>query len=143
MPLLHSIGLGGGSIIRESTDTTSVGPDSVGNLLTKNARVFGGATLTTTDIAVADGKAQIGDASFITDVSSETITKAQRKIAALLESVIDLCKTSPEPMPVMLVGGGAVIVPPELKGASKLIFPPFHDVAKSVYPLAADLKSDS
>src|SRR4051794_28652770 len=49
MPDLYSIGLGGGSIVR--LDPLRLGPDSVGYHLLREARVFGGATLTATDMA--------------------------------------------------------------------------------------------
>ena len=42
--------------------TVTVGPDSVGYRLTEKALVFGGDTLTATDIAVRLGMANIGDA---------------------------------------------------------------------------------
>ena len=45
MPDLISIGLGGGSIIRENNNQVSVGPDSVGYKLDKEALIFGGKTL--------------------------------------------------------------------------------------------------
>ena len=60
MPDVLSIGIGGGSIV--DVDTAEVGPESVGYRLTSEALVFGGSTLTATDIAVAAGRAQIGDA---------------------------------------------------------------------------------
>ncbi len=59
MPDLLSIGLGGGSIVSEAP--LRVGPESVGYRLTEEALVFGGATLTATDAAVAAGIVEIGD----------------------------------------------------------------------------------
>src|SRR3954447_3025417 len=53
MPDLFSIGLGGGSIVRNAP--LSVGPQSVGYRLTEEALVFGGMTVTATDAAVAAG----------------------------------------------------------------------------------------
>src|SRR5579862_998707 len=53
MPDLYSIGLGGGSIVREQP--LRVGPESVGYRLTEAALVFGGATVTATDAAVKAG----------------------------------------------------------------------------------------
>lgn len=58
MPDVLSIGLGGGSRIHPDH---RVGPDSVGYRLPEQALVFGGSTLTATDIAVAAGRAEIGD----------------------------------------------------------------------------------
>jgi hypothetical protein len=133
MPHLHSIGLGGGTVVREDTNgKVTVGPDSVGHYLTRDALVFGGTVLTASDIAVASGKAEIGDSSYVSHLKSEQIADAQRSIKTLLERAIDVIKTSPDPMLVLLVGGGAVIAPESLTGASELKLPPYHDVANAV-----------
>lgn len=61
MPDIISIGLGGGSIVYQKEDgTVTVGPDSVGYEIAKKALVFGGDTMTATDIAVRLGMADIG-----------------------------------------------------------------------------------
>ena len=132
MPHLHSIGLGGGSIVREVDSKVTVGPDSVGHYLTRDALVFGGDVTTTSDIAVAAGKAQMGDSGAVTGLTPDLIDNAQQRIKSLLERAIDVIKTSPEPMPVLLVGGGAVLAPSELNGASEIRLPPYHDVANAV-----------
>jgi hypothetical protein len=41
-------------------------------------------------------------------------------------------KTSPDDLPVLLVGGGAVIAPDELKGASRVIKPEWSGVANAI-----------
>lgn len=56
MPDVVSIGLGGGSIVRQKEDgTVTVGPDSVGYQITEKALCFGGDICTATDIAVRLG----------------------------------------------------------------------------------------
>ena len=72
MPDVYSFGLGGGSLVRE--DPLRVGPQSVGYRITEEALVFGGETLTTTDIAVAAGVADIGDAERVTRDRPELVT---------------------------------------------------------------------
>ncbi|KUJ17772.1 putative Hydantoinase/oxoprolinase [Mollisia scopiformis] len=131
MPHVESIGLGGGSIVRESDAGVTVGPDSVGHYLTTKAKVFRGDVLTATDIAVAAGE-NIGDRELVKKLSQSTITQAQDRMKALLERVIDQMKTSPEPLPVLLVGGGSVICPTKISGVSEVIQPPFHSVANAV-----------
>lgn len=132
MPSLHSIGLGGGSIVREAEGKVTVGPESVGHYLTRDALVFGGKVITASDIAVAAGKAEIGNVSAVSHLDKDMVEQAQRRIKALLEGAIDIIKTSPEPLPVLLVGGGAVLAPSSLKGASELKLPIYHDVANAV-----------
>ena len=132
MPHLHSIGLGGGSIVREADNKITVGPDSVGHYLTRDALVFGGKVTTASDVAVAAGRADMGDKSSVQQLSSELVERAQQRIKALLEGAIDIIKTSPEPMPVLLVGGGAILAPDSLNGASELKLPAYHDVANAV-----------
>ena len=130
MPHIESIGLGGGSIVREGKDLT-VGPDSVGHYLETKARVFGGNVLTATDIAVAGGE-HIGDPRFVQDLSPSIVTATQARIKSMMDAVIDQMKTAPDPLPVILVGGGSVICPNNLDGVSKTIRPPFHSVANAV-----------
>ena len=132
LPLLHSIALGGGSIVRHHDSVVTIGPDSVGYHLESESYVFGGRTLTTTDISVAAGKGIVGNKDLVSDMTLETISKSEVIIRKSLEDAIDVVKTSPEPLPVLLVGGGAIIAPTELRGASRIVRPAFHDVANAV-----------
>ncbi|KAF4854267.1 putative D-/L-hydantoinase subunit A [Colletotrichum siamense] len=132
MPHLHSIGLGGGSIVRTVDGKVKVGPESVGLELLSRALVFGGDVCTTTDVAVAAGKAVVGATEKVKSLEVGFVEEAISRIKALLEGAVDVIKTSPDPVPVLLVGGGAILSPDSLKGASKLIRPPFHDVANAV-----------
>lgn len=82
LPHLHSIGLGGGSIVRTG-DKVSVGPASVGHELEKSI-VFGGDTITATDIAVAAGRAKVGSADAVRGLDAKIVEAAQARIKALL-----------------------------------------------------------
>lgn len=105
MPDVVSIGLGGGSIVRERPDgTVTVGPDSVGYEITKRALVFGGDTLTATDIAVRLGMYQLGDPSKVAHISEELARKALAAMSAMVEDAIDSMKVSSADMDVILVG---------------------------------------
>ncbi|KAF6823625.1 hydantoinase [Colletotrichum musicola] len=132
MPHLHSIGLGGGSIVRTVDGKVKVGPESVGLELVTRGLVFGGDVCTTTDIAVAAGKAVVGATEKAKSLEAGFVDEAISRIQTLLEGAVDVVKTSPDPVPVLLVGGGAILSPDSLKGASELLRPPFHDVANAV-----------
>uniref|UniRef100_A0A8H7N1M6 Hydantoinase/oxoprolinase N-terminal domain-containing protein n=1 Tax=Bionectria ochroleuca TaxID=29856 RepID=A0A8H7N1M6_BIOOC len=134
MPQVESIGIGGGSIIRETEDgRLTVGRDSVGYAIKTKALVFGGTIKTATDVTVAaGGKVDIGNSDYVAGISQDTIAKTQATIRREYERICDLMKTSPAPLPMILVGGGSIICPPHLDGISEIIWPAFHDVANAV-----------
>ena len=131
MPDVVSVGLGGGSIVREQP-TLSIGPDSVGFRLTEEARVFGGETLTATDIVVAAGLRDIGDRSRVSSLDPKLIDQALRLINRTVEDVIDQVKTQAGDVPIVLVGGGSIIVSDELKGADRIVVPRHSAEANAV-----------
>jgi N-methylhydantoinase A/oxoprolinase/acetone carboxylase beta subunit len=115
-----SIGLGGGSIVRVSPDSVTIGPDSTGYRLLNEGLVFGGSTLTATDIVVASHRASIGCADLVSHLDQSVVQAAQARIKTMLETAIDTMKTTVDDIPVYLVGGGSVLAPDELVGASKV-----------------------
>ena len=126
MPDVVSIGLGGGSIVRVADDgTVTVGPDSVGYEITERALVFGGDVMTATDVAVRLGMAEVGDASLVAGIPEETARRAMEVIRDLAEDAIDMMKVSSDPIDVVLVGGGAIVLPHDLAGTAK-VFAPEH-----------------
>lgn len=133
MPDLISIALGGGSIVHANSrdaNGLTVGPDSVGYELVEKGRCFGGDTLTTTDIAVDRGRADIGDHE--PEVTAEVSGQAATYIVQKTEHVIDQMKTSPEPVSVAVVGGGSIILPDELAGTSRVDNPEHYEVANAI-----------
>jgi len=133
MPDVYSIGLGGGSIVREKADgTVTVGPDSVGYEITSKALVFGGDVLTATDIAVRLGMADVGDASKVAHIDQELAFKAMAAIRELVEDSIDVMKVSSDDLDVIMVGGGSIILPENLAGAKTVIKPSFFGTANAI-----------
>ena len=133
MPDVVSIGLGGGSIVRVGDDgSVTVGPDSVGFRIAQEARVFGGSTLTATDVAVRLGMAQVGDPALVADVPQEVAEAAMAAIRELAENAIDAMKTSSDPIDVILVGGGSIILPSDLAGTSAVYAPEHAGCANAV-----------
>ncbi|KAK7951234.1 uncharacterized protein PG986_006962 [Apiospora aurea] len=134
-PDVKSIGLGGGSIVRRGKDgQLTIGPDSVGYLIQEKALAFGGTVPTTTDYTVLDQPALgIGDLSLLEDANiAADLPEFKAKVKAMLERIIDSMKTSPSDIPVVLVGGGAVIAPDRLIGASRVIKPNWSGVANAI-----------
>ncbi|KAH8675957.1 hypothetical protein BX600DRAFT_377533 [Xylariales sp. PMI_506] len=132
-PDIKSIGLGGGSIVRDGEHLT-VGPESVGYKLTREALVFGGKVLTATDCTVlGDSTLEIGNRDLTKDaLSVDGIIKFKAIVKKKLEKIIDMMKTTPGDIPVLLVGGGAVIAPDQLDGASRVVKPKYAGVANAI-----------
>jgi N-methylhydantoinase A/oxoprolinase/acetone carboxylase beta subunit len=134
-PDVRSIGLGGGSIVgRDMAGKLTVGPESVGYQIAQKALVFGGSVATTTDYTVlGDRNVSIGDRSKV-DGSDlvDSLPEFKAKVKSMLEHIVDTMKTSPEDIPVVLVGGGAVIAPDSLIGASRVVKPNWSGVANAI-----------
>ncbi|MGL5722604.1 MAG: hydantoinase/oxoprolinase N-terminal domain-containing protein [Brevinema sp.] len=133
MPDLISIGLGGGSIVREENGEMLVGPKSVAFQLTEKALIFGGDTLTTTDIAVRLGMANIGDPSKVEHISLEFAQRAMDKISDMLIEAIEQIKTSAQKEDIILVGGGSIIADQKkLSSIGNIILPENFGVANAI-----------
>ena len=130
MPDVLSFGLGGGSII--STDPLRIGPQSVGYELTTKALVFGGSVLTATDVAVAGGLADIGDPGAVKGLDKGLARDVLDEIQSMVDMAVDRMKISAEPIPVILVGGGTILVSRPVQGASEMVKPEHFPVANAI-----------
>lgn len=130
MPDVLAIGLGGGSIIRD--EGTLVGPDSVGFKLTEEALVFGGQTLTATDIAVAAGLAEIGESKNVAHLKPKLVDTALNRMHGMIDTAVDRMRTSSEPLPIILVGGGSILIARKIPSASEVTKPDYAPVANAI-----------
>ena len=130
MPDVFSTALGGGSLIKQNPLT--IGPESVGFKLAGEAMVFGGGQMTATDIAVANGMAEVGDRRLVSNIersfAEDTIDEIQKRV----EDVVDQVKISAQPVPVVLVGGGSILVRNSFDGASNVLRPSNAEVANAI-----------
>ena len=78
MPDVFSIGLGGGSHVVDTGRGIEIGPTSVGYRLTSDALIFGGSTLTTSDVMAAAGRAGFGDAAKVAHLPQDLVARTQR-----------------------------------------------------------------
>lgn len=132
MPDLLSIGLGGGSLVEAKDGRVRVGPRSVGYRITTEALVFGGSQLTATDVAVAAGYADVGDRGRVAKLDAKLVAAAVDEIHRLAEETIDRMKTSSAAVPVVLVGGGSILISRDLRGCSQLLVPENAGVANAI-----------
>jgi N-methylhydantoinase A/oxoprolinase/acetone carboxylase beta subunit len=131
MPDLVSIALGGGTRIHHN-GSLRLGPDSVGYRITSDALVFGGGTVTLSDVAVAAELATMGDPSRVSSLNPSLVSAVLTRVRETCEDVIDRMKTSADPIPVVLVGGGSVVVPAKLAPAAEILRPEHYDVANAI-----------
>jgi N-methylhydantoinase A/oxoprolinase/acetone carboxylase beta subunit len=140
MPDVFSFGLGGGSHV--ATEPLKIGPLSVGYRLTKEALIFGGSQLTTSDVAVAAEIAEIGDKSKVAHLDKALIDAAIDRIQEMTETAVDRMKTSAEPVPVIIVGGGSVLVSRPIAGASEMVKPEHFEAANAVGAAIAQISGE-
>ncbi len=141
MPDILAIGLGGGSLVEEGG--ARVGPRSLGHRLVEDGLVFGGDTLTATDIVVADGSVAIGDASKVADLDRRVVAAAKARMAGMLNLGIEKMKPSSDPLPVILVGGGAILVTEKLDTASEMLRPEHAGVANAIGAAIAQIGGET
>lgn len=141
MPDILALGLGGGSLV--SADGCQVGPQSVGHKLITEGLIFGGNQLTATDIIVAAGGADIGDKTKVSHLAPDLIQTAKRTMQTMLDQSIDMMKPGGKDMPVILVGGGSMLVTEGLRAASKLYRPENAGVANAIGAAIAQIGAEA
>ncbi len=141
MPDLLSLGLGGGTLV--DVDARTVGPRSVGYRLTSEALVFGGGSLTATDVAVRAGMVGgIGDASRVSGIDAEVASWFAGEVRAIVEEGVDRMKPDAKEIPLLAVGGGAFLVPDSLPGISEVLHVPHATVANAVGAAIAQVSGE-
>lgn len=143
MPDLLSIGLGGGSLVWQQDGAVRIGPRSVGFRLTRDAQVFGGETLTATDIAVRAGLLSLGDASRVAALDATYAAAALAEATRMVEESADRMKADAAEVPLLAVGGGAFLVPDRVAGISEVLRPANAAVANAVGAAIAQVSGES
>lgn len=130
MPDVYSIALGGGTII-DGSDPITIGPRSVGFRIQTESLLFGGDTLTATDVAVGLGIADIGDPAPARALGDDKLRVIKAKIDEMVMNAVERMRVSPDPIPVLAVGGGSILIPDRV-GDLRVIRPDYFSVANAV-----------
>ncbi len=141
MPDLLSIGLGGGTLV-DPGDPQRIGPASVGFRLTEEAVVFGGRTLTCTDIGVAAGLLDLGDRSRVAGLAAGFVGAALARVHAMIADGADRMKSSAEDVPLIAVGGGGFLMPERVAGFSRIVRVAHQGVANAVGAAIAQVSGE-
>lgn len=158
----HSFGLGGGSIITiDALNRIKIGPESVGKDLVAKALVYGGSTLTPTDIACALGRLKLGTVDLVTlkkriaactgesvDTFIDRVDNAMHvKLVEGIRYLTDSLEKVPKTL--LLVGGGACLFDRVyLKSLlnnrfERIIIPPLADIANALGAAASLISGTS
>ncbi len=140
VPDILSIGLGGGSVVSED-NVIKIGPRSVGYRLAREARIFGGSMLTASDIAVAAGIAELGDPAKVRTLDRTFVEDTMAAIANMLALAVERMRLSPTPLPVIVVGGGSILVGSAI-GSFEAVKPPHFAVANAVGAAIAQVSGE-
>ncbi len=141
MPDVTTIAFGGGTLV-DPDDPRSIGTRSLGHRLEREARVFGGETLTLSDVAVAAGLVELGNRDFVADLAPGFVAAVLAETRARIADAVDHMLPGPEPVPLIAVGGGAFLVPNAVEGISAVRHVPHHDVANAVGAAIAQVSGE-
>jgi hypothetical protein len=100
--------------------------------LTEDACLFGGDTLTLSDVAAVAGTADFGDVERVPRLSDNVRTAILDRARRMIEDGIDRMKTSGADVPVIVVGGGGFLLNEVPRGASILERPRYASVANAI-----------
>ena len=139
MPDVFSIGLGGGT--RVSADFATIGPQSVGYRLQEDALVFGGRTLTASDVAVAGGLADFGNPAWVSHLDRTGVDACIGRMQTMLYDAVDRMRTSNAAVALLIVGGGCVLARERI-GDLTAIRPPHYAVANAVGAAIAQVSGE-
>ncbi|MCL4229746.1 hydantoinase/oxoprolinase family protein [Candidatus Dependentiae bacterium] len=139
MPDVLSIGLGGGSHLKQNTHDIEVGPMSCGKRLKQQAYAFGGNTLTLTDAALLLQNVTIAGAD------TSRIPMARQDAKAFLDKAQDAIQTLAKKiagphgqLPLLLTGGASALFKHTVL-AEQAIIPEFADVANAYGAALAEI----
>lgn len=96
------------------------------------AVTIGGDVMTATDIAVRCGLTDLGDAERTAGIPQEVADKALAVMRAMVEDSVDSMKVSNADADLILVGGGSVILPEDIPGASSVLKPEHFGCANAI-----------
>ncbi|MBS4167676.1 hydantoinase/oxoprolinase family protein [Parachlamydia sp. AcF125] len=141
IPDVCSIALGGGSQVRIERNKFELDSKSCGNRTFIESVSFGGKQLTLTDIALALGHLEIPGAR------PKNVTLSHRGCKLVMDEALrkiyDLISTiSPEErsLPIVMIGGGASLLPKNLLGG-RCVIPPYANVANAFGAALAEISA--
>ena len=104
--------------------------------------MFGGQTLTLSDIAVAAGLVEIGEPAKVAHLSGDLVRDSIAEAHRMLAEAVDRMKTEASDPPLLAVGGAAMLAPDRMEGISEVVRVPHHAVANAVGAAMAQISGE-
>jgi N-methylhydantoinase A/oxoprolinase/acetone carboxylase beta subunit len=142
MPDLVVLPVGGGTVVTSHDHGARLGRETVGYRLRESALVFGGATATLTDAAVAAGRVALGD-RLPPSRERAVLANALARSDAQLTEAIDRAKIARSEPPLIVVGGAGFLIPDDLPGVSAVHRPQHHEVANAIGAAIAQVSGEA
>lgn len=147
MPDIISIGIGGGSVVVESDSAVTVGPHSLGHKIIEESIAFGGNTLTVTDCLLALGLITIDhpkcNPALLSKVNKNICEQAVAIVHRDIISALDKIRTKQTHYPIILVGGGALLIQDHLSQGLQFIRPENAGCANAIGAAAANVSGEA
>ena len=136
MPDLISIGLGGGTVVRDvragNGSDLAIGPDSVGYAVATEALCVGGNTLTLSDVSLASGRLDgFGDPALVEHLEAGLVRDSLAWVDDQVSIMSDRMKSSRDEITLLAVGGGAHLIAEQVPGTSQVLRPQHYSVANA------------
>ena len=74
----------------------------------------------------------MGDPGRVAGLDRDLVRQGVSRIRDLVSELVDRVKTSPDPLPVVVVGGGSVLIGDHIDGASEILRPEHFAVANAI-----------
>jgi hypothetical protein len=126
---------------RDGPGGIKVGPTSVGYRIITEALIFGGSTLTTSDVVGGCGPLRSGRPLEGRPHHARLHRPHPGPHHAMLEDCVERSRLSPEPLPVIVVGGGSILVDGPI-GGLEVIKPNHFAVANAVGAAIAQVSGE-
>ena len=90
---------------------------------------------------VAAGRADLGDRGKVAHLQADLIARTEDRIATMLEAAVERSRLTPDPVPVIVVGGGSILVKADI-GTLKVLRPAHFAVANAVGAAIAQVSGE-
>jgi N-methylhydantoinase A/oxoprolinase/acetone carboxylase beta subunit len=131
VPASLTLPFGGSTIVRIDGTSAAIAAESLGGRLRGEALIFGGATPTLTDAAVAGGRGELGTHS-LSSSQRRALTAVLPTLDRLLAEAVENGRHALPAATLVVFGGSSMLAPEQLTGVGEVIAPADGDIAGAI-----------